>query len=106
MNRPWLIWIVLGSCALLIAGAMAWSTRKAIQLEGQQALAESSVQLEERIRLSLSRMDTAASGLLILENQRPLHHLQKTVLYHVKMHQIEFPRKDRRVLNFSLFLIS
>ena len=76
MNRPWLIWIVLGSCALLIAGAMAWSTRKAIQLEGQQALAESSVQLEERIRLSLSRMDTAASGLLILENQRPLHHYE------------------------------
>ena len=76
MNRPWLIWAVLGSCALLIIGAMAWSTRKAVQLEGQQALAESAAQLEERIRLSLSRIDTAASGLLILENQRPPHHYE------------------------------
>ncbi len=76
MNRPWLIWSVLGACALLIVGAMAWSTNKAIQLEQQQALAESEAELEERIRMSLSRMDAAATGFLILENQRPLHHYE------------------------------
>ena len=76
MNRPWIIWSVLGACALLIVGAMAWSTNKAIQLERKQALAESGIELEERIRMSLSRMDAAASGFLILENQRPLHHYE------------------------------
>lgn len=76
MNRPWLIWSVLGACALLIVGAMAWSTNKAIQLEQQQALAESEAELGERIRMSLSRMDAAAAGFLILENQRPPHHYE------------------------------
>jgi signal transduction histidine kinase len=76
MNRPWVIWTVLGLCALLIVGAMAWSTNKVLVLEGKQALAESSAELEERIRLSLSRMDIAASGLLVLENQRPPHHFK------------------------------
>ncbi len=76
MNRPWLIWSVLGACALLIVGAMAWSTNKAIQLEQQQALAESEAELGERVRMSLSRMDAAAAGFLILENQRPLHHYE------------------------------
>ena len=76
MNRPWIIWSVLGACALLIVGAMAWSTNKAIQLERKQALAESGIELEERIRMSLSRMDAVASGFLILENQRPLHHYE------------------------------
>ena len=76
MNRPWLIWSILGVCALLIVGAMAWSTNKVLHLEKMQAEAESSAELEERIRLSLSRMDTAASGLLVLENQRPAHHFK------------------------------
>jgi signal transduction histidine kinase len=76
MNRPWVIWTVLGLCALLIVGAMAWSTNKVLVLEGRQTLAESSAELEERIRLSLSRMDIAASGLLLLENQRPPHHFK------------------------------
>ncbi|MEC9054627.1 MAG: hypothetical protein VX633_04940, partial [Verrucomicrobiota bacterium] len=55
---------------------MAWSTNKAIQLEEKQALAESNAELEERVRMSLARMDSAASGLMILENQRPLHHYE------------------------------
>ena len=76
MNRSWLIWSVLAACALLIVGAMAWSTNKAIQLEEKQALAESNAELEERVRMSLARMDSAASGLMILENQRPLHHYE------------------------------
>ena len=83
MNRPWLIWSVLGACALLIVGAMAWSTNKAIQLEQQQALAESEAELGERIRMSLSRMDAAAAGFLILENQRPLHHYEALSLIHI-----------------------
>ena len=76
MSRSWLIWSVLAACALLIVGAMAWSTNKAIQLEEKQALAESDAELEERVRMSLARMDSAASGLMILENQRPLHHYE------------------------------
>jgi len=55
---------------------MAWSTNKAIQLEQQQALAESKAELGERTRMSLSRLDAAAAGFLILENQRPLHHYE------------------------------
>ncbi len=76
MSRSWLTWSVLAACALLIVGAMAWSTNKAIQLEEKQALAESDAELEERVRMSLARMDSAASGLMILENQRPLHHYE------------------------------
>lgn len=76
MNRPWLTWTILGVCAALILGVMALSTNKVLDLETKQKEAEAAAELEERIRLSLSRMDTAASGLLVLENQRPPHHFK------------------------------
>ncbi len=76
MNRPAVIRIVLAVCALMIVGVMAWATRKTLALEQKQAAAAAAAELEERIRLSLARVDTAAAGLLVIENQRPPHHFQ------------------------------
>lgn len=76
MNRSWQIWTILGACALLIVGAMAWSTLRVLELEEKQASAEATAELEERVRLGLSRIDSVASALMVLENQRPAHHFK------------------------------
>ncbi len=76
MSRPVTIWAVLAVCALLIVGAMAWSTGKVLDLESGQLRSEAEAELGERVRLSLATMDTAASALLVLENQRPPHHFK------------------------------
>ncbi len=76
MSKPWVIWMVLVGCGLLIVGAMGWLTSRVLDLEEERALAEAEAEVEERVRLALSRMDTAASGVLVLENQRPPEHYQ------------------------------
>ncbi|NIP96225.1 MAG: hypothetical protein GWO24_23450, partial [Akkermansiaceae bacterium] len=45
MNRSWVIWTVLAVCALLIVGAMAWSTNKVLDLERRQVEAEAAAEL-------------------------------------------------------------
>jgi signal transduction histidine kinase len=76
MNRPWVIWTTLGTCALLILGAMGWLTQRVVGLEEERAVSLAQAELEERIRLALARMDTAASGVLLVENQRPPAHYE------------------------------
>ena len=76
MTRPWVIWMVLVVCGLLIVGAMGWLTGRILGMEREQAQAEAGAEVEERVRLALSRMDTAAAGVLVLENQRPPEHYQ------------------------------
>lgn len=76
MNRPRVIWMALVVCGLLIVGAMAWLTARLLGMETERALAEANAEVEERVRLALSRMDTAGSGLLVIENQRPPEHFQ------------------------------
>jgi len=79
---------------------MGLITKHTLGLERDRAEAEARAELEERIRLSLWRMDTAATGILAEENNRPAWHfrdvdLQKSVRLtplnsfvppHIKLH--------------------
>lgn len=76
MSGPRLTWVVLTGCALLIVGATGWLTQRILGMEAERNKADAQAELEERVRLSLSRMDAAASALLIVENQRPPAHFQ------------------------------
>lgn len=76
MNRPWVIWIVLLGCALLIVGAMGLLTDRILGMEAERARVGADGEIEERVRLGLSRMDAAGSSLLVLENQRPPLHFE------------------------------
>lgn len=64
------VWSLLVACGVLIVGAMAWLTHGVLESERERSLAEARADLEERIRLSLWRMDGAASTVTIEENQR------------------------------------
>ncbi len=63
------VWLVLVACAALIVGAMGWLTHGVMRAESERSLAESRAVLEEKIRLSLWRMDSLAATLSIEENQ-------------------------------------
>ena len=76
MNRPWVIWFVLVGCALLILGAVGFLTDRMLGMEDERARAEADGEVEELVRLSLSRMDALASGFLIIEGQRPPVHYE------------------------------
>ncbi len=64
----WRIWGLLAACACLIVAAMAWLTREAVEAERKRSLADARAGLEERVRLSLWRMDALASAVVIGEN--------------------------------------
>jgi len=76
MNKPWIIWSLSALCAVLVFGAMGVITRHTLGLEKDRAEAEARAELEERIRLSLWRMDTTAAGILAEENNRPAWHFR------------------------------
>ena len=71
MNRPWVIWFVLGTCAAVILGMFSWMTIHALGAERERNEMEAQAQISERMRLSLARMDTVGAELLVVENQRP-----------------------------------
>lgn len=60
-------------CAALILGAMAWLTKEVMAAEHERSFADARAKLEERIRLSLWRMDSTAAALIVEENQRSLN---------------------------------
>lgn len=62
--------LVLGVGGL--AGALAWIGRTALALEAAQAEAARSAALEEKVRLSLWRMDSALTPFVGSENARPV----------------------------------
>ena len=64
------IWTTLIACAAVIIGAMGWLTKEVVAAERERSLADARADLQERIRLSLWRMDTVAAALMIEENQR------------------------------------
>ncbi|OUV13469.1 MAG: hypothetical protein CBC46_07005 [Verrucomicrobiaceae bacterium TMED86] len=76
MNRPWVIWLVLCGCATVILGMFSWMTVHALSSEKERIEMESQSQISERMRLSLARMDTVGTGLLVVENQRPPFHYE------------------------------
>ena len=70
MTRPWIIWLVSATCALLVLGAMAVISGYTLKLENDYAQAEAEGELEERIRLAMWRLDTVSGEILNAENQR------------------------------------
>ena len=76
MTRTSSTWAIHSLCAILVLGGMGWLSSHVISMEVDRAHAASEAELQGRIRLGLSRMDTAASGLLLIENQRPPYHFR------------------------------
>lgn len=70
-NRSCWIWIAFACCACLVVAAMLWLTRSVISTERNRAVAEIRAELQERVRLSLWRMDTLGASILIEENAIP-----------------------------------
>jgi len=64
------LWLALIGCAALIAAAMVWLTLEVVEAERQRRLADARADLEERVRLSLWRMDSTGAALMVEENQR------------------------------------
>jgi signal transduction histidine kinase len=63
---------LLALCAVLILGAMAALTRGVVDTERQRARMEARADEQERIRLALWRIDSAAAAWIADEAQRPL----------------------------------
>lgn len=71
MNRPSRIWAILALCFLLILAALAWMTRHILTAENERLQALEQADTEERVRLTLTRMDALATQFLLAENARP-----------------------------------
>ncbi len=70
-NRNCGIWIAFSCCAFLVIAAMLWLTRSVIHTERDRAVAEIRAELQERVRLSLWRMDSIGASVLFEENAIP-----------------------------------
>ena len=70
-NRNCWVWIAFACCACLVVGAMLWLTRSVVKTENDRALAEIRAELQERVRLSLWRMDSLGASILLEENSIP-----------------------------------
>jgi signal transduction histidine kinase len=70
-NRNCWVWISFACCACLVVAAMSWLTRSVIHTEYNRAVAEIRAELQERVRLSLWRMDSLGASILLEENAIP-----------------------------------
>ncbi len=71
IDRNFRVWIAFACCACLVVGAMLWLTRGVIATERERAGAEIRADLQERVRLSLWKMDSLGASLLLAENSIP-----------------------------------
>ena len=71
IDRNFRAWIAFACCACLVLGAMLWLTRGVIATERERAGAEIRADLQERVRLSLWKMDSLGASLLLAENSIP-----------------------------------
>ncbi|MFM2196619.1 MAG: hypothetical protein RLZZ505_51 [Verrucomicrobiota bacterium] len=71
IDRNFRAWIAFACCACLVLGAMLWLTRGVIATERERAAAEIRADLQERVRLSLWKMDSLGASLLLAENSIP-----------------------------------
>jgi signal transduction histidine kinase len=71
IDRNFRVWIAFACCACLVLGAMLWLTRGVIATERERAGAEIRADLQERVRLSLWKMDSLGASLLLAENSIP-----------------------------------
>lgn len=71
MKHPWRVWAGFTLCAALLAGALAWLSGRALELDRAEAAARAQALLEENARLALWRMDSALAALVARENVYP-----------------------------------
>lgn len=71
IERNFRAWIAFACCACLVLGAMLWLTASVIRTEKERAEAEIRADLQERVRLSLWKMDSLGASLLLAENSVP-----------------------------------
>ena len=71
MKRAWLAWVFFSLCAVALLLAMAWVSRTAIRLDEAQTRARHEAAREENVRLSLWRMESALSSIILQETSRP-----------------------------------
>jgi signal transduction histidine kinase len=69
-------WLIFLACLAVSGGAMVWMSLRMLDLEDQRRATLEEAQVQEKVRLSLWRMDSLASALLIRENSRPPWHYQ------------------------------
>ncbi len=71
MKRPWQIWLLFGACVLAATAGMAWLTRQTLQADEHRRAAEAEAELDERVSLTLWRMDTELAPIIAEEVIRP-----------------------------------
>ncbi len=76
MSRPRVVWTCFAVCFLVVLGVMGWVTSHALRLEEARRETVRERAVEARLRLALWRLDSAAGGLLLLENARPPAHFK------------------------------
>ncbi|MGK0189569.1 MAG: signal transduction histidine kinase [Verrucomicrobiales bacterium] len=76
ITRPSTVWTVFAVCIAVLLAAMAWVTANTLHLEQARRTAEQDRELQERVRLALWRMDSAAGALVVAENARPANHFR------------------------------
>lgn len=76
VTRPAAVWTIFAICIAVLLAAMAWVTAHTLRLEEQRLAAGQERELQERVRLALWRMDSAAGALVIAENSRPANHFK------------------------------
>ncbi|MEM9659793.1 MAG: hypothetical protein AAF961_15635, partial [Planctomycetota bacterium] len=71
MKRPWQVWIVFVTCAVVLLSAMAWLTKHALRVDRLRAMGRAEAKLEGDVNLALWRMDTLLAPLIAAEIARP-----------------------------------
>ena len=72
MKKLPLIWALLFFCVLSVLSVLAWQTVRLLSMEKSQLVAEAEADIQGKSRLALSRIDSAAANLLIIENRRSI----------------------------------
>ena len=78
MKRPWQVWMLYALCLAVVLPAMAWLSRKAVQMDNLRIeehhnteIARQEAQLRERVSAALWRIDWMLTPLVAREAARP-----------------------------------
>ncbi len=71
MKRQRYIWPVFCLCLLAVLAGMGWISMLALDLEQTRLQADQEARFQQRVRLALWRLDSAAQPLILQENARP-----------------------------------
>ncbi len=76
MSHARRVWIAFAASVVVVAAAMGWMTRVALELDRREAEAARLAQDEEAIGLAMWRMDAALTAVIAQEGARPYFHYQ------------------------------